>query len=171
MSATESSIMCVVNLVVTEESGLSRVYVQKVGKSGWDVSYPVDTALKPVRACATVVSSRYSAWRVPAILWFPAYAGMTVGFAKVSIKGEGDMVGLDLLRPHHPAALWIDESPITLCQRVRLQRKGVNALSFSSRKRPACAGMTVRDAANEGPAQPCPVVSRLRGNDGKGRGE
>ena len=24
--------------------------------------------------------------------------------------------------------LWIDESPITLCQRVRLQRKGVNAL-------------------------------------------
>ena len=32
-----------------------------------------------------------------------------------------------------PLPLWIDESPITLCQRVRLQRKGVNALSFSSR--------------------------------------
>ena len=29
---------------------------------------PVDTALKPVRACATVVSSRYSAWRVTAPL-------------------------------------------------------------------------------------------------------
>ena len=43
------------------------------------VARPVDTALKPVRACATVVSSRYSAWRVPAILWFPAYAGMMVG--------------------------------------------------------------------------------------------
>ena len=28
---------------------------------------PVDTALKPVRACATVVSSRYSAWRYPAM--------------------------------------------------------------------------------------------------------
>ena len=26
-------------------------------------------------------------------LWIPAYAGMTVGFAKVSIKGEGDEVG------------------------------------------------------------------------------
>ena len=39
---------------------------------------PVDTALKPVRACATVVSSRYSAWRAPATLWIPAYAGMTV---------------------------------------------------------------------------------------------
>ena len=45
-----------------------------------------------------------------------------------------------------PVTLWIDESPITLCQRVRFQRKGVNALSFSSRKRPAYAGMTVRDA-------------------------
>ena len=29
---------------------------------------PVDTALKRVRACATVVSSRYSAWRVTAPL-------------------------------------------------------------------------------------------------------
>ena len=26
-----------------------------------------------------------------AALWIPAYAGMTVGFAKVSIKGEGEM--------------------------------------------------------------------------------
>ena len=49
-----------------------------------------------------------------------------------------------------PAALWIDESSITLCQRVRFQRKGVNALSFSSRKRPAYAGMTVRDAGITG---------------------
>ena len=47
---------------------------------------PVGTALKPVRACATVVSSRYSAWRAPAALWF-------------------------------------DESLITLCQRARLQRR------------------------------------------------
>ena len=39
--------------------------------------HPVDTALKPVRACATVVSSRYSAWRVYPALWIPAYAGMT----------------------------------------------------------------------------------------------
>ena len=30
------------------------------------VPYPVDTALKAVRACATVVASSYSAWRVPA---------------------------------------------------------------------------------------------------------
>ena len=28
------------------------------------------------RACATVVSGRYSAWRSPT-LWIPAYAGMT----------------------------------------------------------------------------------------------
>ena len=60
---------------------------------------------------------------------------MTVGFAKVSIKGEGILsVVLDLFNRVSPAPhLWIDESPITLCQRVRLQRKGVNALSFSSR--------------------------------------
>ena len=33
-------------------------------------------------------------------LWFPAYAGMTVGFAKVSIKGEGVLlVGAVLLLP------------------------------------------------------------------------
>lgn len=35
MSATESSILCVANLIVTEESGLSILYVQKVGKCGW----------------------------------------------------------------------------------------------------------------------------------------
>ena len=113
------------------------------------------------------------------VLWIPAYAGMTVGFAKVSVKGEGDSVGCVVLfvrvtlpplwiadqvrndvtmlwhcfhplipcqglgHPHpsplpsrergilavvlscccpaHPA-LRIDESLITLCQRVRLQR-------------------------------------------------
>ena len=38
----------------------------------------MDTALKPVRACATVVASSYSAWRVYPTLWFPAYAGITV---------------------------------------------------------------------------------------------
>ena len=64
-------------------------------------------------------------------------------------------------------ALWIDESPITLCQRVRLQRKGVNALSFSSRKRPAYAGMTVRDARGMTAAQPLPlwIADQVR-NDG-----
>ena len=30
-------------------------------------------------------------------LWIPACAGMTVGFAKVSIKGEGDSVGCVVL--------------------------------------------------------------------------
>ena len=35
MSATEPSIMCVVNLILTEESGLSRLYVQKIEKCGW----------------------------------------------------------------------------------------------------------------------------------------
>ena len=79
---------------------------------------PVDTALKPVRACATVVSSRYSAWRAHAALWFPAYAGMTgrsdgnvllspslpcqaLGQALVlGRQGRGDSVGLfGLLSP------------------------------------------------------------------------
>ena len=32
------------------------------------LSHPVDSALKPVRACATVVASSYSAWRAPAAL-------------------------------------------------------------------------------------------------------
>ena len=39
--------MCVVNLILTERSGLSRVYVQKVGNVD-GVRCPVDTALKPV---------------------------------------------------------------------------------------------------------------------------
>ena len=70
----------------------------------WGSPHPVDTALKPVRACATVVSSRYSAWRVHPALWIPAYAGMTVwdalndgagdvlftlAFDSSPIKGEG----------------------------------------------------------------------------------
>ena len=41
------------------------------------------------------------------------------------------------------AALWIDESPMNLCEILGLQPKGVATLSFSSRKRPAYAGMTV----------------------------
>ena len=36
-----------------------------VGCFGLLLPCSVDTALKPVRACATVVSSRYSAWHVP----------------------------------------------------------------------------------------------------------
>ena len=42
------------------------------------------------------------------------------------------------------AALWIDESPMNLCEILGFQPKGANALSFSSRERPAYAGMTVR---------------------------
>ena len=52
----------------------------------------------------------------------------------LSLDGRGDSVDRFVLftRVVLPP-LWIDESPITLCQRVRFQRKGVNALSFSSR--------------------------------------
>ena len=68
---------------------------------------------------------------------------MTVGFAKVSIKGEGDYVGwFGLVHPCHPAALWIDESLMNLYEILGFQPKGVATLSFSSRKRPAYAGMT-----------------------------
>ena len=42
------------------------------------------------------------------------------------------------------SALWIDESPMNLCEILGFQPKGANALSFSSRERPAYAGMTVR---------------------------
>ena len=45
MSATESSIMCVVNLILTERSGLSRVYVQKVGNVD-GVPCPVDSRVR-----------------------------------------------------------------------------------------------------------------------------
>ena len=48
------------------------------------VHHSMETALKLVRACATVVASSYSAWRVHPALWIPVYAGMTAGFAKVS---------------------------------------------------------------------------------------
>ena len=41
-------------------------------------------------------------------------------------------------------ALWIDESLVNLYEILGFQPKGVNALSFSSRKRPAYAGMTVK---------------------------
>ena len=61
-----------------------------------------------------------------------------------AVKGEG-ILSVVLAFCHSPP-LWFDESLITLCQGVRLQRKGVNVLSFSSRKRPAYAGMTVRGA-------------------------
>ena len=75
---------------------MSNRYVMNFGNEvligvGWCcLRRPVDTALKPVRACAAGVASSYlaasySAWRVS-------------------------------------SALWIDESLITLCQRVRLQR-------------------------------------------------
>ena len=45
----------------------------------------------------------------------------TLAFDSSPIKGGGILsVGVVLFHPCHPAALWIDESPITLCQRVRL---------------------------------------------------
>ena len=34
---------------------------------------------------------------------------------------------------HHTLPLWIDESPMNLCEILGFQLKGVNALSFSSR--------------------------------------
>ena len=73
-------------------------------------------------------------------LWIPAYAGMTVRDARNdggTYKGEGDwwlcclvinpaphlwiadQVRNDGLSCPAVPALWIDESPITLCQRVR----------------------------------------------------
>ena len=73
----------------------------------------------------------------------------TLTFDSSPIKGEGNMsVGLDLFTLTFDSSpikgegicgwfgllfsrtlpLWIDESLITLCQRVRFQRKGVNAL-------------------------------------------
>ena len=66
------------------------------------------------RACATVVSGRYSAWRVPT-LWIPAYAGMTVRcclvftltFDSSPIKGEGLFGCIGLVHPHTALPLWI----------------------------------------------------------------
>ena len=40
-------------------------------------------------------------------LWIPAYAGMTVDFAKVSHQGRGVYGWCCLVHPCHPAALWI----------------------------------------------------------------
>ena len=75
---------------------------------------------------------QYDVVSCPAVstLWIPAYAGMT------------DRVGMVTRRGVSP--LWIDESPMNLCEILGFQPKGVNALSFSSRKRPAFAGMTGR---------------------------
>ena len=55
----------------------------------------------------------------------------------------GDQVRNDGASCPAVPALWIDESPMNLCEILGLQPKGVATLSFSSRKRPACAGMTV----------------------------
>ena len=52
-------------------------------------------------------------------------------------------VGFGLFHPCHPSTLWIDESLMNLCEILGFQPKGVATLSFSSRKRPAYAGMTV----------------------------
>ena len=65
----------------------------------------------------------------------------TLTFDSSPIKGEGDWWLVWLVHPH--PALWIDESPMNLCEILGFQPKGVATLSFSSRKRPAYAGMTV----------------------------
>ena len=81
---------------------------------------PVDTALKPVRVCTTVVSSRYSAWRVYPALWIPAYAGMTVRgiwtmlcivftltLVLIPSRERGYLVGCFVLLYAQPLPLWI----------------------------------------------------------------
>ena len=45
------------------------------------------------------------------------YRNAYLGFCGVLFGG-----GCCIVHPCHPAALWIDESLITLCQRVRFQR-------------------------------------------------
>ena len=54
---------------VSRAGSPSPLILSHQGRGGLVVPHPVDTALKPVRACATVVSSRYSAWRVLPTLW------------------------------------------------------------------------------------------------------
>ena len=71
------------------------------------------------------------------------------------------MVGLSccLPSPH----LWIDESLITLCQRVRFQRRGTLFLIIlvPMNGRIKCV-MTVRDAVNDGLPRPCPSGLRIK---------
>ena len=60
-------------------------------------------------------------------------SGTGTGFGPPPSREMGiPSVGVVLFTRVTLPPLWIDESPITLCQRVRFQRKGVNALSFSS---------------------------------------
>ena len=90
---------------------------------------PVDTALKPVRACATVVASRYSAWRVHPALWFPAYAGMT---------GAG--VGCFVMLLPHPVDTAL--KPVRACATVVSSRYSAWRV-HPAPWFPAYAGMTV----------------------------
>ena len=115
-------------------------------------------------------------------------------FDSSPIKGGGILsVGLYCCLPASHPTLWIDKSLMNLYEILGFQPKGVATLSFSSRKRPAYAGMTGRrrlaclvvtppcgyclkasTSLRHGRIRqvlsvefPCyPVVSRLRGNDG-----
>ena len=54
--------------------------------------------------------------------------------------------------------MWIDESPMNLCEILGLQPKGVNAYRSRPDKRPAFAGMT-RACGNDGSFQGLKVAS------------
>ena len=77
--------------------------------------FGVDTDLKPLRSCATVAAFHHCVASSYLVVSYSAWRVPT---------------------------LWIDESPMNLCEILGLQPKGVATLSFSSRKRPAYAGMT-----------------------------
>ena len=108
----------------------------------------MDTALKPVRACATVVASSYSAWRVYPALWFPACAGMTVlGFSGLrrciaSFCGyclEASMTGRRWL-------VWLVVAlPCGYCLEASMTGRGLVVLACFTHALwiPAYAGMTV----------------------------
>ena len=66
---------------------------------------PLDCGSSPQRACATVVSSRYSAWRVPATLWI-----------------------LPCINMDGASTLWIDESLMNLYEILGFQPEGVATL-------------------------------------------
>ena len=86
------------------------------GIGGWFVlllprhpAAPLDCGSSLQRACATVVASRYSAWRVPA-LWIL------------------DQVRNDALSCTAGHGLWIDESWMMLFEHLGFQSKGVATL-------------------------------------------
>ena len=74
------------------------------------VLVPMNGRIKSATTRATVVSSRYSAWRVPATLWI-----------------------LPCINMDGASTLWIDESLMNLYEILGFQPEGVATLSFSSR--------------------------------------